>query len=354
MPNVIKYTTGSTPIGCLRKGNMSIGNNNADYGLTFFNGIDPPAGGYTVYLNKPSGGPSIYCPANNSQLISLTNSISGSNYTTVNQCFSYYDSQTDKICVNQNYPTDFPYIVLDGLYMFYDAGVTSSYPGTGTTWSDVNGLRTPTNGTLTNGPTYSSTTGGILNFDGSNDYISVTSGQGIDIGVNFSIQTWVKVNRWGGGPNWNRAGIVSNSYTYSNGTGFWLACTSQASAAQGFIPTVGLENFFLSMGADQYCVAPTPGSLAAYRNSWFNIGVSVNGTGLMKCYINGSEVSSYACQTNGPSSYSYNSSAFSLGNRNNNEEYLDGSMANFLMYNRTITGSEFLQNYNAQKSRFGY
>jgi hypothetical protein len=55
---------------------MLIGNNTADYGLTFFNGIDPPAGGYTIYLNKASGGPSIYCPANDTQLISITNQIS--------------------------------------------------------------------------------------------------------------------------------------------------------------------------------------------------------------------------------------------------------------------------------------
>ena len=73
MPNVIKYSTGATPTGCLRKGNMLIGNNTADYGATFFNGINPPSGGYTIYLNKASGGPSIYCPANDTQLIFITN-----------------------------------------------------------------------------------------------------------------------------------------------------------------------------------------------------------------------------------------------------------------------------------------
>ena len=78
MPNVIKYSTGATPTGCLRKGNILIGNNTADYGATFFNGINPPNGGYTIYLNKASGGPSIYCPANDTQLISITNQISPS------------------------------------------------------------------------------------------------------------------------------------------------------------------------------------------------------------------------------------------------------------------------------------
>ena len=78
MPNVIKYSAGATPSGSLRKGNMLIGNNTADYGATFYNGINPPNGGYTIYLNKSSGGPSIYCPTNDTQLISITNQISPS------------------------------------------------------------------------------------------------------------------------------------------------------------------------------------------------------------------------------------------------------------------------------------
>lgn len=357
MPNPIKYNT-STETLSLKKGNFWIGNGSVDKGPTsttgFYNGITPPSGGYTIYVNKATGGPSIRVANNDSDLIAITNSIAGTNYTTITQCFAYYDTQNDKLCVNQDFPSSFPYITLDGLLVYLDAGVSLSYPGTGTSWTDINGLRTKSNGTLINGPTYSSNNGGILNFDGSNDYVSFTSGQGINTGVNFSIQTWIKVNRWGGGPQWDRAGIVTNSYTYQSGEGFWLACTSQASAGQGFTPTVGLENFFLSMGNDQYCVAPTPGSLASYRNSWFNIGVRVNGTNPMKCYINGVEVSSYGCQSNGPSSYSYNASAFSLGNRNNSGEYLDGSIGSFMMYNRALSDSEFLDNYNAQKSRFGY
>ena len=60
MPNGIQHTTGSTPTGCLRKGNILIANNLIDYGTSFFSGITPPSGGYSLYLNKASGGPSIY------------------------------------------------------------------------------------------------------------------------------------------------------------------------------------------------------------------------------------------------------------------------------------------------------
>lgn len=356
MPNPIKYNTSVETLS-LKKGNFWIGTGAVDKGPTsitgFYNGITPPSGGYTIYTNKTTGGPSIRVAANDAQLISITNSIAGASYTTVNQCFTYYDSQSDKFCVNQDYPSTFPYIVLDGLFMYLDGGVGLSYPGTGTDWTDINGIRTKTSGVLINGPTYNSANGGFISFDGSNDYVLI-SNSGLDIGVNFSIQTWVKINRWGGGPNWDRAGIASNAYTYSSGNGFWLACTSQNTPANNFVATVGLENFFLSMGNDQYCVAPTAGSLAAYRNSWFNIGVRCNGNNPLKCYINGVEPASYGCQTNGPSSYSYTNSGFYLGNRRADGEYLDGSIASFMMYNRALSDSEFLQNFNAQKSRFGY
>ena len=130
MPNGIQYSTGTTPAGCLRKGNMLISNNTADTGTSFYTGINPPSGGYTVYLNKASGGPSIYCPANDTQLINLTNQIAGTNYTTAAQCLAYFAGQSDKLCVNFNYEG----IVTNGLVLNLDAGFDPSYPTTGTTW----------------------------------------------------------------------------------------------------------------------------------------------------------------------------------------------------------------------------
>jgi hypothetical protein len=135
MPNVIKYSTGTTPTTCLRKGNMLIGNNTGDYGGTFYNGIDPPSGGYTIYLNKATGGPSIYRPTNNTQLINITNQIAGTNYTTADECLNYYASQTDKIITNMTYPN----VVTNGLVMAFDDAYTVSYPQNGTTMYDIKG-----------------------------------------------------------------------------------------------------------------------------------------------------------------------------------------------------------------------
>ncbi len=79
MPNAIKYSASAQTLA-LKKGNYWIGTGDVGKGPTsttdYWNGITPPAGGYTIYLNKASGGPSIYTAANDSQLVSLTNTIS--------------------------------------------------------------------------------------------------------------------------------------------------------------------------------------------------------------------------------------------------------------------------------------
>ena len=62
-----------------------------------------------------------------------------------------------------------PRIVTDGLVLALDAGNTKSYPGSGTTWTDLSG--NGNNGSLLNGTGYSSDNLGVLSLDGTNDYI---------------------------------------------------------------------------------------------------------------------------------------------------------------------------------------
>ena len=81
-------------------------------------------------------------------------------------------------------------IVVDGLVLNLDAGNTSSYPGTGTTWTDLSS--SPTNATLVNGVTYSSSNQGHLLFDGTNDYATVSSSSKFAFGTgDFTLETWI-------------------------------------------------------------------------------------------------------------------------------------------------------------------
>jgi hypothetical protein len=84
MPNAIKYNVSAETLA-LKKGNFWIGTGDVGKGPTsstgFYNGITPPTGGYTIYLNKASGGPSIYTVTTEAQLTGLTNTLS---YITTN------------------------------------------------------------------------------------------------------------------------------------------------------------------------------------------------------------------------------------------------------------------------------
>ena len=187
MSNTIKYSE-STEQRALNKGNWWIGTGDSNKGPTvesgYWNAINPPDGGYTVYLNKESNGPSIHSITNDENLISFTNKISGNNYTTVAECLVYYQTQDDKLCVNREMEN----IVTDGLVLNLDAGYAPSYPTSGATWYDLSG--NGNDGTLVNGTIFS---GGSMVFDGVDDYIRSTTPSDFRMGTSsFTLETVVK------------------------------------------------------------------------------------------------------------------------------------------------------------------
>jgi hypothetical protein len=90
-----------------------------------------------------------------------------------------------------------PSIATNGLVLCLDAANRKSYPGSGTTWTDLSG--NGNNGTLTNGPTYSSANGGSLSFDGTNDVVNSTTSI-IDRadGQEITVSCWIKPSRTSG------------------------------------------------------------------------------------------------------------------------------------------------------------
>ena len=85
-----------------------------------------------------------------------------------------------------------PNAVEDGLILALDAGNTKSYPGSGTTWTDLSG--NGNNGTLVNGVGYNSDYGGSLSFDGTNDYIDITSLAPLADTSAVTMEAWVNVD----------------------------------------------------------------------------------------------------------------------------------------------------------------
>ena len=70
-------------------------------------------------------------------------------------------------------------IIEDSISYYFDASQLRSYPGSGTTWTNLYGIGK--NGTLTNGPTFTSARGGGIVFDGTNDYVSLGDPNTLDL-----------------------------------------------------------------------------------------------------------------------------------------------------------------------------
>ena len=171
MANSIKYNSGSTESFSLRKGDFYLGVGDVTKGPTnitgFWNGSDLAGVKYVIYLNKAEGGPSIYGPADDSNLIFLTNKISGSSYTTIAECLSWFATQNDKMVVNKTYPP----LLTENLLYLVDGGFIPSYSTQGTTALDVSTNANTLN--LINGTSYN--TNGYFVTDGVNDYLSSTN-----------------------------------------------------------------------------------------------------------------------------------------------------------------------------------
>jgi len=98
-------------------------------------------------------------------------------------------------------------LITTGLVYYWDAGIANSYPGSGSSWYDLSG-----NGrtvTLYNGPTYSTTTGGQLSFDGSDDYGLMTTFNLGNGPTPWTISAWVRTGTSADGLG--AGSILSNS-----------------------------------------------------------------------------------------------------------------------------------------------
>jgi hypothetical protein len=228
-----------------------------------------------------------------------------------------------------------PNIVVDGLVLYLDAGNTKSYISGSTTWNDIS--RGDNNGTLVNGPTFSTGSGGSIVFDGVNDYIFRSSY--IDAGSNFSVFSWIRPG------NINvRDGIVGNSYPYSSRQGFYLSTATNYGGT--------LNTFFISIGAD--AAYRTAANNSITLNTWNYIGGTItNGGQDIKLYVNGIEMS-YLGGILSSGSVTYNTNELLIGARRIGDlESFIGNISGVHMYNRVLSAQEVLQNYNATRARYG-
>lgn len=238
-------------------------------------------------------------------------------------------------------------IVGDNLIFHLDAAQLRSYSGAGTSWTDI-GISGSMGGTLFNGPTFNNAFGGSIVFDGTNDYYqtSVTNTK-MDLrnGVSgnpvamsgLTICMWVRPEAVGNGIQYRFVSVGSaiggQDYEIHQG---------------GLTTNIGLR---LQGGNQGY-----QGSAGLLTSSiWTHIAVTLQSgntttTGNVIIYKNGSQQSSGTSTLNAW----VNTNDVSVGRPYaSNSQYYTGSIAAVHIYKRELSATEVLQNFNADRIRFG-
>ena len=211
--------------------------------------------------------------------------------------------------------------VTNGLVLSLDAANLKSYPGSGNTWTDLSGRGN--NGTLENSPSYSSSNKGNLSFNGTTQRVVCGNASNLQITVG-TISAWFNADNGNAGYNgiiakqsaWGLfvASNVLVAYDWGNNTerstGITVGNSSWNYAAMTFTETVG-----------------TPSNNAIV-------------------YLNGRPVLTATIKHQ-------NQNIQVMVGEANAGQYFGGNIAQTSIYNRVLSASEIIQNFNAIRGRYG-
>ena len=226
-----------------------------------------------------------------------------------------------------------PNIIDDGLVLYLDAGNIKSYPGTGTTWFDKSG--NANNGTLTNGPTFNTGSLGSIVFDGVDDYVDVNRQIQFERTDSFTLSAWINTN------DGNNNQIINNEtegyrgYQFSVDSNGKLFLFLRNTVSTNFLGVRMLSNF--------------PSNLWCYVTAVYNGSSNASG---VKLYINGIEQITEIAGDNLTSTTISNETTWIGRRRPQTQGPFNGKISIVQIYNKALTASEVLQNYDATKSRF--
>jgi hypothetical protein len=236
-----------------------------------------------------------------------------------------------------------PKIVTDGLVLYLDATNTRSYVSGSTTWNDLS--RSVNNGSLINGPTFNSSNGGNIVFDGTNDYFITPTGltPTLNITSQITLETWIRSTALANVPHGD--GVFSKGLSTDLNSGVYELNLVNTT-------TANRPSFRMRIGSSTPLYSPT--NILIELNTIYNIVCTYNGS-IMRIFINGVESGS-GLVTSGLIQNS--TQPLSIGVRyvhtiTPNDSYFSGNIYISKIYNKALTTSEILKNYNATKTRFG-
>ena len=208
-----------------------------------------------------------------------------------------------------------------GLVLALDAADRNSYRGSGTTWTDLSG--NTNTAILTNGPTFNVSNGGSILFDGVDDCVVVNSNASILSTTTYTKIAWFYPTSFSTGNN-----IISGGNSGQHA--FWLAGGNKLYAGHN--------------GNWSTVVSTTTLSL----NTWYFGAVTFNTTTGWILYLNG-----VSENTNVSTTTFIGNGEILLAAYGTSVNVFTGRIACGLVYNRVLSATEILQNYNATKTRFG-
>ena len=220
-----------------------------------------------------------------------------------------------------------PQIVTSGLVLCLDAANPKSYPGSGTTWTDLSGQNR--NGTLVNSPTYNAN--GSFTFNGTNQYASLTR----PVQDDFTLSCWFQTN--------STFGTAGQWYQ-----GLGLVDSEVGGVTNDFGLTIGAGKLMLGIGnPDQTLISPNSYNDGVWH---YAVGTRNRSSGDVKLYADGNLVNSSTFINVNSLTTPPN---LTIGSLQTITSYYGGNISNVQVYSRVLTDNEVRQNFNAARGRFG-
>lgn len=231
----------------------------------------------------------------------------------------YYNRKLTSFEVLQNYlylNPRFPNIVSTGLLVNVQAGNLSSYPGSGSTWTNlIDGSAY----TITSG-TFNSDNGGSIVFNGTSTFVPI--GTPLSAGTNFTLEAWVYASSTTSSHN-----IISSSSNV-----FWVSSGTLYGGIAGSYTLVSSAGF------------PT--------GVWKHVALTFNdSTNTMTLYINGTQVNQ---NTNVTQSF-IGGEILRIGSHVSGGtpvSFWNGRIAQARVYNTALSAANILTNFNATKGGY--
>jgi hypothetical protein len=248
-----------------------------------------------------------------------------------------YNTALTDAQVLSNYNSTAPTIVnitTNGLVLYYDPSSASSYPGSGTTITDLSG--NGRNGTMSN----ISFTSPYFTYNGTSSQISIADNAALEPGSgDWTMEVWVNQSVSGNDVvlgKFDPGGLtVDVSYSIRTTKTTYYAQIGSGSGS-GSTLFVNSTNY-----------VGTIGSWSQIIYVFTNVAANT-----LQTFVNGSSIGTVSHSL--PSILNTSSNLY-IGSYNNGEysQWFDGKIGITRLYNRALTAPEVLQNYNADKSKYG-